>query len=114
MNLKDFLKLDEGFSSYTVNGSDTAADAFSNMCDAIAKSLNATLKEKSSKFNTPGYVNVAMIVKEYLMPSKLGVDHSEIRKVVKAAQALLVQNGEDDPDQKKFITSCEQFLKEFK
>lgn len=69
--LKELLKqnenLNEGFTDYTVMKSDSAADAFSNLCDEMAKQLKEVLKDPGNKYNTRGSVNVAMIFTEYLM-----------------------------------------------
>lgn len=58
----------EGFSGYTVNDSDSAADLFDTMLSSIAKTLSKGMADKGNSYNTPGYINVAMIAKEYLKP----------------------------------------------
>lgn len=68
MDLLKELFLNEGFSSYTVGGSDSAADLFGDMCDKMAGILQAKLDDKGNEYNTPGYINVGMIFDEFLMP----------------------------------------------
>lgn len=53
-----------GFMNLSVVGSDQASDSASKAADAFAKQLEIEFKEKANEYNTPGPLNVAMIIVE--------------------------------------------------
>lgn len=53
-----------GFMGLSVIGSDMAADSASKVVDAVAKQLAIEFKEEGNEYNTPGPLNVAMIIVE--------------------------------------------------
>lgn len=48
--------------------SDSASDAASVMMDAMVKVLEEKFKEEENKWNTPGFLNVALIVEALILP----------------------------------------------
>jgi NADH:ubiquinone oxidoreductase subunit B-like Fe-S oxidoreductase len=60
-----------GYMDLSVMGSDVASDAAVNMAYAAIKSLEHSLKEKGNEYNTGGLENVAMIIDEVILPSKM-------------------------------------------
>lgn len=54
----------EGFSGFTVAGSDSAADLHTDACSAAEKVLRKGLKSQGNAYNTHGTLNVAMILVE--------------------------------------------------
>lgn len=53
-----------GFMDLSVGGSDNAADSASNAVEAFAKQLETEYQEPGNAYNTPGFINVAMIINE--------------------------------------------------
>jgi hypothetical protein len=104
--LRELVELKEGFSSYTVNGSDTAADAYEEMCNVMAASLAKALKFEGNRYNTTGAINVAMIVKEHLLPGKLIND--KLQAIVKKALDKL--DGADVAEA-TLRNECKKYLK---
>ena len=112
MIIKDLLRmleaknhqLDEGFSDYSVMGSDEASNALHEMAAVMAKSLKKELKNKSSEYNTPGPVNVAMIINEYLQKFK-GIDEiaSVAKDTAKALEEEIKKPSIKHPDKLKAI-----------
>lgn len=66
--MKLLKELNEGVMDLSVGGSDSAADAWyvvqKAMMKAAVPALRAELKDKGNEFNTPGPLNVAMIITE--------------------------------------------------
>ncbi len=60
--LRKLAGITEGFYNLTVVGSDSASDLASEAAGAMAKVLKKGMKDKGNEYNTPGYVNVAMIL----------------------------------------------------
>lgn len=58
--------INEGFMNYSVGGSDSAADLWSNCIDKIVPVLKRGLKDRGNEYNTTGPQNVAMILIEKL------------------------------------------------
>ncbi len=74
----------------SVGGSDNAADAFSDVQDAIAKVLEKELRIKGNEYNTPGCIDVLLIFDEFLsqpeMVNSYPMNPRFIAVVRKAAQ----------------------------
>lgn len=80
-------QLTEGFSGLSVIESDKAADAFYDIKMTVIKKLEKILKDKGNAYNTPGYVNAAMIMNEYLKvfaENDHGDDFAELSKKIYA------------------------------
>lgn len=84
-------KLSEGFMELTVNGSDTASDLQADVYEAIAKVLKDALKNKGNQYNTPGYLNVAMILIEDFTNFKA----VEFKAVAKEAYEMLKKHADE-------------------
>jgi len=117
--LKELDLLSEGFSAYTVGGSDTAADLFADACDKMAGILQAALKDKGNEYNTPGYINVGMIFDEFLMPFSGRSDR--LSQVAKMTLHLLQDEAQwakkhksDNVEQNAIVNKLITKLKKFK
>lgn len=110
------MKIDtliEGFTSYTVSGSDMASDAMLDMCDAMAEALSKSFEKDGGGYNTPGFLNVAMIFHEYLLPGKFYKSGSSKLKslAVRTLKALdRVQPEDFDNKQKLFAKSVAAYI----
>lgn len=110
MDIYNQTKLNEGFMSYTVNGSDTAADALGFMCEGMVKQLQKVLKEDNGAFNTSGPENVAMILIEYIVPTKFSTSgyFKEIAtKTIAALQKDLKDGDGGVKNYSKWITKLQ-------
>jgi len=82
--------INEGFTDLSVNGSDTAWDCMYLIKKTICKILARELKQKGNNFNTEGFVNVAMILEEYFLSTKIfSKSDEEFVKIVKDCQEAL-------------------------
>jgi hypothetical protein len=84
------LPLTEGFVGLSVLDSDSAADAMSDLVETIVKSLRAKLKNKGNEYNTPGYLNVAMIITEHFLSLKNAYSsefHELVRDVIEQMES---------------------------
>lgn len=93
--MKLIKELNEGFSGLSVIGSDGASDLFYEVKKAAVKAivpvLKAGLKDKGNTWNTPGALNVAMILTEKF--KDWGVEgFSELSKIAEKCLSIL----EDD------------------
>lgn len=91
------LPLTEGFHNLTVHGSDNADDEFQELTATVIKSLRKHLKDPSKtaevagNYNTPGYLNVAMIMTEKLEGFRA---NTEMKKLAQEVSAILEENKE--------------------
>lgn len=102
-------------------GSDLASDAAVNMAYAAIKSLENSLKEEGNRFNTGGLENVAMIIDEVILPSKMltSLCSPRLEKLVETILPQLkelidrVKKSEwDDRDRKKYhLTKYKRLFK---
>jgi coenzyme F420-reducing hydrogenase alpha subunit len=105
--VKETEQINEGIMSYTVNGSDTAADLYGKCIDALVPVLRKGLKEKGNEYNTTGYENVAMVLlekfKQDIKYSKLAPLAREVGKKCldeAAAMEAKTNNFEDSKEKK--------------
>lgn len=109
--MKFLTTLNEGFTHYSVHGSDTASDDFyGKLCLDIAKCLEKILKRESNPYNTSGAVNVAMIIKEHLGPGFFN-QSAEVKKVARMAKDQL-QKEIDEMEAGPAFPERERHIKE--
>lgn len=100
-----------GFMDLTVRGSDKASDFYYLLTKEVAKVLEKELKNEANQYNTPGWINVAMIFDESLInafPGKTdcGVADELVvigEKVVKIITAF--QKSKEGDWEKRKLTS---------
>jgi len=102
--------LTEGFMDLSVVGSDSASNLMYEISSAAAGVLKKGLKAKGNKYNTPGYLNVAMIITEYFAEQEW---HEELHAVAKLALAEMKKNEaawNSNKDYWKILVSLEKFV----
>lgn len=78
--------------------SDLAADLYHSAVVPLLKKLSTGLKEKANFCNTPGPVNVALIIESGLLdtiPSYFITDHFDYDNLVKELQNLIIKASPD-------------------
>lgn len=55
-----------GFMDISIGGSDNASDFCSEVVENIRKHCKKELKNKANSCNTPGYINVALLLKSFI------------------------------------------------
>ena len=50
----------------SIGGSDEASDFCSLVCEKIRKECKKELKNKANEYNTPGYINIALLLKSLI------------------------------------------------
>lgn len=55
-----------GFMDISIGGSDNASDFCSEVVGNIRKQCTKQLKNKANCYNTPGYINVALLLKSFI------------------------------------------------
>lgn len=71
-----------GYTDLSVGGSDTASDLACSMVSAMVQVLRSELKEPHNEFNTPGVLNVAMVLEELVFQFE-EYDHKDLTLLVK-------------------------------
>ena len=97
-------------------GSDMAADAGSDLLEAVLQVLESTFKRKSNKFNTHGCVNAACLLDELIFPASDGYHslcepklYKFVEKVKVALAALMDESRKlkwDDAEDKRYHLVC--------
>ncbi len=55
-----------GFMDLTIGGSDNASDFTSEVVETVRKKCIKELKNEANEYNTPGYINVALLLKSLI------------------------------------------------
>lgn len=75
---------------YSIVGSDAASDFAHNVADAVAAVCQKELKDKGNRYNSPGFINVALLIEAMIATSpEVFIGHDKMRKVAVEAGAML-------------------------
>ncbi len=77
----------------SVGLSDNASDLAYSVFGAMTKKLAKGLKEKGNEYNTPGFVNIALFVEQYLKPDKY-YGNDELYEIIEKAKGMLEEQIE--------------------
>lgn len=102
-----------GFMDLSVGGSDNAADSASNCVDAFAKQLAIEFKEEANCYNTPGPLNVAMIIVEMCDHSSF-ILNDNMQKLAAKCLEWLEKNPKYGDSTKKIKNGIETFINDGK
>lgn len=107
--LRDLLRqeITEGVMHLSVVGSDSASDLFHDVMEGVVKSLRNGLKNKGNKYNSDGYLNVAMIITEYFK----GVHHPSLAKLASDVRDNLEKREEKKPFGGDLDKLCKELAK---
>lgn len=92
-----------------VNDSDMAADLAHVVLKAVERELRKGFKKEANEFNTPGPINVALFIEEYLNPEAYYNDEfKELIFTIKTGLEKLIQGYEkiEDYKDKKYHIKC--------
>lgn len=80
-----------------IDGSDSAADLWSDAhgasLAALVKVLKRGMRDRGNSYNTPGFINVALIIAEKLSVEDIDNNH-ELEKLVSDCYEELVKNND--------------------
>jgi len=98
-----------GFMGLSVSGSDNAADSAYTAVEAFAKQLEIEFKGKGNEYNTPGPLNVAMIIDEMCNHSMFYLN-TRMQKLASECLTYLKETPEYGDSTKSIRKSVEKFI----
>jgi hypothetical protein len=79
-----------GFMDFSIQGSDAASDFAYDAAEAVVAVCKRELKNKGNKYNTPGFINVALLIEGMIVLSpEVFVGHEGMEKVATQVFAKL-------------------------
>jgi hypothetical protein len=98
-----------GFMDLSIIGSDQAADSASVVVEAFAKALEKEFKEEANEWNTPGWLNVAMIIDE-MCNHTMFLNNDRIQKLAKKCLVQLEKTPRYGDSTIRIRKSIEKFI----
>lgn len=105
------------FGLKNIHQSDNASDAFSGLETLVIDYLNKEIEKVSNEWNTPGFINVALILETGVLDSFSNYaiqNHFNIRNLLKYLEVALSELGDSEfhDDLQRMVTSVKKFGEE--